>query len=224
MDRTVKSLIACLAFALPTTVIAQPLTPEPEETPAPPLESAPAPIPAAAPMPAAAPAPQVVYLQAAPEQKFAKNVLYAEIAGNAGFYSINYEHFLRPDAAIRAGFMYMSMSATAGSSSAKVTWAAVPVMFEYFGVHSGSHALELGLGLSMNYLSGMSTSDGATAGAEGITPIGTATIGYRYSNPTGGFVFKAGYTPLIAISAPENAGPDYSRVFHWGGMSFGYRF
>jgi hypothetical protein len=152
----------------------------------------------------------------------AQNALYAELGGNSGWYSLNYERFIRPDAAVRVGLSYMSVTATAGSgtdqASANATWATLPLMFEYLGVHAGSHALELGAGVNMMYFSGTAATFDATAMSSGIVPVGTATIGYRYSNPDGGFVFRAGYTPLIFVTTEQK------EIFHWGGMSFGYRF
>ena len=152
----------------------------------------------------------------------AQNALYAELGGNSGWYSLNYERFLKPDMAIRVGLSYMSVTATAGSgmdsASANATWATLPVMFEYLGVHAGSHALELGGGVNFMYFSGSAATFDATAMSSGVIPVGTATIGYRYSNPEGGFVFRAGYTPLIFVTTEQK------EIFHWGGMSFDYRF
>jgi hypothetical protein len=156
------------------------------------------------------------------EKSTAKNSLYAELGGNSGWYSINYERFIMPDAAIRVGVSYMSVTASAGtgmnSSSANATWATVPIMFNYLGLRAGSHALELGGGVNMMYFSGSAATFDATAMSSGVVPVGAATIGYRFSNPDGGFVFRAGYTPLIFLTTEQKD------IFHWGGMSFGYRF
>jgi len=46
----------------------------------------------------------------------------------------------------------------------------------------------------------------------------TATLGDRYSDPEGGFIFRAGYTPLFFVTT------EVKDVFHRGGLSFGYRF
>lgn len=151
-------------------------------------------------------------------QPHAQNALYVELGGNGAWYTVNYERFIRSDASIRVGAMYMSITASAGDASANATWAALPVMFQYLGVASGSHALELAGGVSFNYLSGTASTTEATAMSSGFIPAGTATIGYRYSNPDGGFVFRAGYTPLFFVTT------EVKEIFHWGGMSFGYRF
>jgi hypothetical protein len=68
------------------------------------------------------------------EPKTAQNALYAELGGNSGWYSLNYERFLKPEMAVRVGLSYMSVTATAGngtdSASANATWATLPIMFE----------------------------------------------------------------------------------------------
>lgn len=84
-------------------------------------------------------------------------------------------------------------------------------MFEYLGVASGAHALELGGGVDL--MSGTASTFGATAMDNGVIPVPTATVGCRY-----GFVFRAGYTPIVFVTT------ETKQVFHWGGMSFGYRF
>jgi hypothetical protein len=186
-----------------------------------PATAAPATAPAGAPAPVAAPAPAAASLGVVAE-KPAQNALYAELGGNSGWYSLNYERYLRPDAAIRVGFSYMSITASAGTgmnnASASATWATLPIMFDYLGLSSGGHTLELGAGVNMMYFGGTSATFDATAMSSGVIPVGTATIGYRYSAPSGGFVFRAGYTPLFFVTT------ETKQVFHWGGMSFGYRF
>jgi len=170
----------------------------------------------------APPPPQQVQTFAQQPQPTAQNSLYVELGGSSLFYSINYERFLQPDVAVRVGFSFISVSASAGTgmdmSSANVTWATVPIMAEYLGLHSGPHALELGAGLDMMYFSGKSSTFEATASASGVTPIPAANIGYSYSDPRGGFIFRAAYTPLFIVTG------DQKQMVSWAGLSFGYRF
>lgn len=42
--------------------------------------------------------------------------------------------------------------------------------------------------------------------------IGTATAGYRFQRPQGGFVFRAGFTPFF----------DQNEFLPFAGISFGY--
>ena len=88
----------------------------------------------------------------------------------------------------------------------------------YLGIRAGSHALEVGGGVNFMYFSGSAATFDATAMSSGVIPVGSLTAGYRYSNPDGGFVFRAGYTPLLFVTTEQK------EIFHWGGMSFGYRF
>jgi hypothetical protein len=152
------------------------------------------------------------------EKKQAQNAVYVELGGNGAWYSVNYERYLRKDASVRIGAMYMSVEASAGESSASASWLAVPIMFNYLGLAAGNHALELGAGLDVMHFSGGASSFDATAEASGIVPVGTATVGYRYASNDGGFLFRAGYTPLFFVTTEPK------QIFHWGGMSFGYRF
>lgn len=176
-----------------------------------------------APMAPAAPA---AVMQRAPESSFAKNAVYAELAGNGGFYTLNYERFLRDDASIRVGAMYMSISLSAGSgqnmASSSGTWLTFPVLFEYTGVRAGSHALNLGAGLDFFYFSGSAATFDATASSSGLLPAATLDIGYRYGDPKGGFLFKATYTPFVFVTAETQTFSQ--KVQHWAGLSFGWRF
>jgi len=176
--------------------------------------------------PSPAPTAPAVMQQMPAEKTFAKNAIYAELAGNGGFYTINYERFLREDASIRVGAMYMSISVSAGSgqnmAESNGTWMTFPVLFEYTGIHAGPHALNLGAGLDFFYFSGSAGTFEATASSSGMLPAATLDIGYRYGNPKGGFVFKAAYTPFAFVTAETQTFSQ--KVQHWAGLSFGWRF
>lgn len=155
----------------------------------------------------------------------AANAVYAELGGNAAWYSLNYERYVQKDMSLRAGFSYMSISASAGDASAGASWLSLPIMFNYLGIGAGNHALELGAGLNFMHFSGEASAGGSSAEGQGFTPMGTLTIGYRRASSDGGFVFRAGYTPLIAFSStPNEINSDGTFIFHWGGVSFGARF
>jgi hypothetical protein len=166
------------------------------------------------------PAPMSLSAQAEPAAK--QNDLYIELGGTSLLYSLNYERFLSPDFAVRVGFSYISVTATASNGmttdSATASWATVPIMAEYVGIRSGSHSLEVGAGLNMMYMSGHASTFSATSSFTGVTAIPAANIGYRYSDPNGGFVFRAGYTPLFVVTGEDKT------MISWFGTSFGYRF
>jgi hypothetical protein len=132
----------------------------------------------------------------------AKNVLYVELLGNGGIYSVNYERFVTDDMNLRLGFDYLSLSLTGTDSSGNkasgsATVLFIPLMFNYFGVGSLNHKLELGAGPLFVYASGEASSLGDQASASGFAVAGTATIGYRYVPHDGGFNFKIGFTPIF---------------------------
>ena len=160
---------------------------------------------------------EAVAQDATAEKASAGNALDVELGGNGAWYSVNYERYLRDDASVRIGAMYMSVEASAGESSASASWLAVPLMFNYLGLAAGSHALEL----APAWTSCISL----PARAPSMPPPrvrGGAGRDRHHRLPLrrlyGGFLFKAGYTPLFFVTTEEK------QVFHWGGMSFGYRF
>jgi hypothetical protein len=169
--------------------------------------SAPPPAPAP-PAPAAdAPAPPVAQ---ADEQRTANNALYAEGLGPGLFYSLNYERSFS-DFAGRIGFGYVSVSAGASDSSGQVqetasaSFITVPITVSYLGIGSKRNMLELGAGATIFHVgAGGSTfeaksSSSANASATFVLPV--AIVGYRYMPPSGGFLFRAGVSPLFAGSS-----------------------
>jgi hypothetical protein len=150
--------------------------------------------------------------------RVAKNGVFLELAGEGGFYSLNYERFLLNDVAARVGVMYMGISASAGTDSASVSWLAVPIMAEYTGLRSGSHALELAAGVTIHHISGSaSTFDAFSSGSGTLVAISPA-VGYRYQNPAGGMIFRATFSPLFFPSASTGS------FLPWFGISVGYGF
>jgi hypothetical protein len=152
------------------------------------------------------------------EKRTAKNAVYLELLGNGGLYSINYERALLDNVTARVGFSYFSVGATAADgsgqqSSAKISLMTAPIMANYL-VGGKSHNLELGAGALVVYASGEASGGGASSSAEGVGIAGTATVGYRYQPQDGGFLFKAGFTPLVTESGFQG----------WGGLSLGGAF
>lgn len=158
-------------------------------------------------------------------ERSAKNSVFAELGGNGVIYTLNYERFFLQDAALRVGAMYFGVSAVGTGSdgstdSASASWLAVPIVLEYTGVRSGNHALELGIGVEPMHFSATASSGGTFAGANGWLMTGTGSIGYRYQDPKGGFLFRATFSPLFVFSPGEGG----SAFIPWGGVSFGYSF
>lgn len=133
----------------------------------------------------------------------ALNAVYAEALGNGVYYSVNYDRMLNDRLSVRVGVM------AAGSVGA-------PIMMNYL-LGFGSHHLEVGLGVVF-----LTSADVASSGLhlhqdDLSTTMATCTFGYRYQSPGGGYVFRAGFTPLFSFSFDRNGLP-------WAGASFGYSF
>ena len=137
----------------------------------------------------------------------APNAVYLELGGNGLLYSLNYDRLLTPRVAARVGFM--GLGAATDSVSGGVI--AAPLMVSYLFGEGNSH-FETGLGVM---LAAGAIDEVGELEDEGFSgAIGTATVGYRYQRPGGGFVFRAGVTPLF----------DTSGIAPWVGISLGYGF
>jgi len=161
----------------------------------------------------------------AEQDRSASNSVFLEGGGPGLAYSLNYERIFENDFGLRVGFSYLSVSATAGSSSAAATMWTVPVLAQYLGLGSGNHALELGAGATVVGVSGAGNSGPFAASASGTLVLGTAILGYRRQPPGGGFQFRIGVEALIgkglALSESDR-NPDKVGVLPWAYMSLGF--
>lgn len=140
----------------------------------------------------------------AQETATAPHAIYLEVLGNGVLYSLNYERRFTPHISGRVGFMYTRAEsegsfsddlAQANVRSSGSVWL-VPLMINYLSGQGNNH-FEAGVGVLL-----------------GSAELGTATLGYRYQRPDGGFVFRAGFTPV------------FNREFFlpWFGISVGRSF
>ena len=144
---------------------------------------------------AALPAPPVQ--EEAPEM--ARDAVYFELLGNGLLYSINYDHRFTDVVSVRAGMMVMGLVASPVTVNALLG--------------GGSHRLELGAGALLLAAPGeLAAVDQEMEDLRAVTA--TATVGYRFQPTRGGFVFRAGFTPILV----DGAG------LPWFGMSAGYAF
>lgn len=201
--RTLLALMLASAWALPVAG-AQDAAPE-QPVPMAYAEPAPAAPVLSAPLPEEAP-------------KTAANALYVEALGNAGMYSLNYERLFLRQVALRVGFSFVTMGASASSGgstvSSRVSLLMIPVMANYIGIGNERHHLELGGGIVLANVSGSSTSGTASVSGSGFGVLGTVTTGYRYQPLSGGFLFRAGFTPFFGRGGFQA----------WGGFSLGGAF
>jgi hypothetical protein len=154
-----------------------------------------------------------------------RNSIYVEFLGNGVFYSCNYDHRFTESFGMRVGVGYLPYQ--------EVNIATFPLM-GYYLLGSGSHKLELGLGVSVilqGEEQGFSWMSAVDDQVRGNSVLGTATLGYRYQPADGGFVFRAGVTPLFGNFRRDKSTlyyvSDYENVFKlqlWGGISLGYAF
>ena len=148
----------------------------------------------------------------------AKNVVFAELGGNGIVYSINYERLFDDTGfGVRVGFSYISFGSSASdgvnTSSTKLSYLAVPILVNYY-LGSANHKLQLGLGLTISHVSVGVSGNSLTGSADGIVPLVTAAIGYRYMPAKGGFNFSIGFTPFFIPSGDKSFLP-------WAGLGLG---
>lgn len=137
------------------------------------------------------------------------NSIYFEALGNGGLYSVNYDRLLTDNFGIRAGFMYLSKIDIFFVAAEDIL--IFPATLNFFV--GEKHKLELGAGLVFASVSNTSAF-GFKSDSGGSNIVGTATIGYRYQKPDGGFLFRIGFTPLFGTGGFEP----------WGGISLGFSF
>lgn len=208
--------------------------PNPDASPpgtAPPPGAAPAPgaAPGAAPPPGGPPPGAGGPPPAGPKEPWwkdtreAKNSIFVEGMGAGLFYSLNYERVIGFGLAARIGFAYWSMSASAGTASAKLTTVAIPIAINYIGLSRGSHGLEIGAGTTLYYVSGEASSGGVAASGSGMTAWGNLNVGYRYQPRRMGFQFRIGFQMLIGRGLGwSNLDPTAVGAFPWGYISVGF--
>lgn len=130
---------------------------------------------------------------------FKRNSIYLELGGNSVLYSLNYDYTFRlsevTKLAVGGGLGVLNIASYANSSVpiSETTFYITPAANFLFG--KKSHHFETGLSLLQFQF-----------------PMLRA--GYRYQPVKGGFLFRAGFTPIIA-------GMNF---ILWAGISFGYTF
>jgi hypothetical protein len=149
------------------------------------------------------------------ETQFRRNALYVELGGQGLLYSINYEHRIGQHLSLRAGFTSWSFHGGLLTilGIEKLSMTAFPVMVNYLTSPMKSSHLEIGAGVMPSFFSGKTLFTGSEGADNQSLLVGTASIGYRYQPPDGGFFFRVALTPLLG----RNIG-------YTGGLSFGLTF
>lgn len=161
--------------------------------------------------------------QAAPA-RVAPNAAYAELLGNGGLFSINYERKFSRHASVRVGAAYWSSSDFI-EPDAETRMVSIPLLLNWFG-GSGSHYLEVGAGMLVGHKR-KTFSGGVVHHSGGFASL-TGAIGYRWERPLEpgqreGTILRAGFTPFFGFGDEEAAYPD-TGFFPSIGLSFGLVF
>jgi hypothetical protein len=131
------------------------------------------------------------------EEAPSEHAAFIEAGGAAVLYSVNYEYRFIPELGLRAGISVVPLCIFRCT-----TVAILPVSINGI-VGEGNHHFEYGAGFTYVTLD--------DDDARFVFP----ELGYRYENPSGGFLFRATFTPLVRLRKPKD-------VLPWGGVSFGY--
>lgn len=129
---------------------------------------------------------------------FARPALYLEGGGPGLLLSLNYEHRIAEALALRIGFGFALLGYT------------LPIALNML-CFSAPHHLELGVGVAPGEFA-------LPLPGYPPTPVVllVAHVGYRFSPPGGGFLFRIGFTPLFL--------PRTGQILPWGAIALGYAF
>lgn len=140
----------------------------------------------------------------------ARNSIYLELLGSGGIYSFNYDRMFTENISGRIGVMYFPAVPSLFSSVENLF--IMPFTLNFL-IGENSHKLELGAGIVYGQANVGITFNNETETSSAISE--TFTIGYRYQQRLGGFLFRIGFTPLFR----------FGEIFMpWGGISIGFSF
>ncbi|WP_373494282.1 hypothetical protein [Aquiflexum sp.] len=135
--------------------------------------------------------------------------VYMEVLGNGLSYSLNYDtRFSKSLKGLggRAGIGYVGIDG--------YTLTSVPIVVNYLFGHN-KHFFEVGAGATLLAASAPSSFGPIDSKEKGSAFLGTMSFGYRLEPTNGGFLFRAGISPIF----------DRSSFFpFWPQVSFGYAF
>jgi hypothetical protein len=143
---------------------------------------------------------------------------YIELAGSAGIWSLNYDlvalNINNFKVGARLGFGFMTEGYPGTTLDVHV-----PLTVNFMYAFKEKHHIELGVGTQIASYEIRSVKTATDAGFVRKTEaLGNMTLGYRFQNPKGGFMFRVFYSPFFYQDGI------YFRYEHWGGVSLGYAF
>jgi len=147
-----------------------------------------------------------------------KHAAYLELGGTAGIWSVNYDltalNISNFKIGARVGFGFL----TEGYAGTTIDLH-IPLTVNFMYAFKKNHHVELGIGTQIASYEIRSVKSATDIGWMRKTEaLGNYTLGYRFQNPDGGFVFRAFYSPLFYQDGI------YFRYEHWAGVSVGYAF
>jgi hypothetical protein len=147
----------------------------------------------------------------------ARNTFFAELYGNGGRYSLNYDRIFLQRNRFKASFRVGASLQSFRNNIAGDRYLQGALPLELNGLWGrGPHHLELGLGFTPVL------QERPVANTRPYLPSYFGRIGYRYQQPGGGLFFRAGLTPgLHRISSSQQ---DYHFGWAHGGIGLGWSF
>jgi hypothetical protein len=154
-----------------------------------------------------------------------KNTIYAELGGNGGFLSLNYDRIFHQHGKLKIG----GRIGIGINQQKSFEYISPMVPIEAFAlIGAAKQYMELGLGYSVGrqYRNHLVTpaQDGKQAVYEmqqDPISLGLVRIGYRYQPSKSGMVFRMAFTPILLKEGPGAKGFTFSP---WGGISIGRNF
>ncbi len=136
---------------------------------------------------------------------------YVELGG-AGLASVNYDmRFMKKNDGLGFRVGIGGFTVADGFSDGRTSLLLFPVGLNYLLGKDDKNFFELGAGATF-----ISLSDTYSGGSDRFTStFGHLYFGYRLQPKNGGFLFRAGLTPIFA---------EGSFIPYWAGISFGYKF
>jgi len=167
----------------------------------------------------------IVYSQETSSFEASPNSVYVELIGNGIMYSVNYDRVIktrdRMKFSARIGFSYVDIGLFD-----EIEGVVVPI--ELLGWIGDKGHFEFGAGLSSQFvtLEDDSLLGGPSERYDSQAYYLTGRLGYRLQKPDGGFLFRAGFVPMVLLGEnnSERVSSDRPSFVPWFGFSFGYSF
>jgi hypothetical protein len=142
----------------------------------------------------------------------ARNIIYTEAFGTAGYGSVNFERLIGTKGNMRIGFRGGLGTYNIYDFTGKFNPDLIfPLSLNMYLFEP--HCVELGVGNTLSSI--VQLRDAGWQPERQKRLSANFILGYRYYRNEGGLIIRIGYTPIIEF---------YRRLVHWGGISVGYAF